>query len=214
MNFRILRFQVHHLRTMSTAATTKNTNTDPNGKGKGKGKGQGKPKGKGKDGANSGKPRPRPSSFMFAELHQRVASELITAGLSPIPEFSKTFRNHEAIRPSPYNTSVVAKFRCTGCGKRWVSGRVAICIRKFPEDKYNASVYNQKCKGCEKLGIMELDEQSYIDRVAYRLKVWGGIKIHTPPYEEKNTPPHECHLCEGCRLGECHGGQPCPFYTK
>lgn len=112
---------------MSTAAVTKNTkadpngNVNPNGKGKGKGSGKGKGKGKGKDNANGGKPRPRPSSFMFPELHQRVADELITDGLSPLPEFSKTIRDHQVVHPSPCNTYVMAQFRCTspGCGNRW-----------------------------------------------------------------------------------------------
>jgi hypothetical protein len=67
----------------------------------------------------------------------------------------------------------MGKFRCNnnGCSNRgWGSKKVTILIRGYPENGYNAVVFNQRCMSCNGLGTLTLDENSYVKRVAYRLK--------------------------------------------
>ncbi|KAF1362723.1 hypothetical protein EJ07DRAFT_105826, partial [Lizonia empirigonia] len=55
-----------------------------------------------------------------------------------------------------------------------------------------------QCKTCDQLGTLTLDEKSYVDRVAYRLKKWAGISVEQHSYAQREGPPHERDLCEGC----------------
>jgi hypothetical protein len=54
---------------------------------------------------------------------------------------------------------------------------VIIQIRGYSGNGYNAVVFNQRCRSCDWLGALTLDEKSYIDRVAYRLKKWAGVAV-------------------------------------
>lgn len=73
---------------------------------------------------------------------------------------------------------------------------------------YNATVYNQRCDACNGLGAINIDKEVYIERVAYRLKVWAGVPVERPFYDKDNkTPPHKMELCEGCKRGVCLAGQ-------
>ncbi|KAK4161761.1 zinc-binding domain-containing protein [Cladorrhinum sp. PSN259] len=174
---------------------TKNTDTNVTGKGK------------------DGKPKPRPPSFIFPNLHQRIIDRLVDDGVSTSYEFHKTDRNLKAA--ATWDTHVMGRFRCTtgGCGGRWSSKKVAIRIRRFrvgvggKSKAYNALVYNQKCKKCEKRGVFELDENSYVDRVVYRIKVWEDVHVEELPHGEQTGPEHEQHLCEGCIRGICLKGR-------
>ncbi|KAI8945084.1 zinc-binding domain-containing protein [Xylaria longipes] len=85
----------------------------------------------------------------------------------------------------------------------WRSKVIAITIRIYPDDEYNARVYRQRCKACDTLSTPSLDH-SYAERVAYRLKKWRGIKLKRPQYSDKNDDtPHEGTFCEGCKAGHC-----------
>ncbi|OJD17618.1 hypothetical protein AJ78_02317 [Emergomyces pasteurianus Ep9510] len=73
-----------------------------------------------------------------------------------------------------YDTNIMGRFTChnnscTSTG--WSSKRIAITIRMYPGAKYNARIYHQRCKSCKGLSQPLLDE-SYADRVAYRIKKW------------------------------------------
>ena len=85
----------------------------------------------------------------------------------------------------------------------WRSGKVSIVIRRYQDGSYNAEVFNQRCKACNKLGILDLDQQTYIERVAYRLLKWAEVAVERPRYDSKETPPHRADLCEGCKRGIC-----------
>ncbi|KAI1367676.1 zinc-binding domain-containing protein [Xylaria arbuscula] len=103
-------------------------------------------------------------------------------------------------------TNVMAKFKCDGCSDHtWTSGRVAIVIKGYRGNGYSAEVFNQHCEFCDALGTMTLDQESYINRVVYRLKVWAGVPVAQPVYKAKHTPPHKDELCEGCIQGVCGG---------
>ncbi|KAK8029518.1 hypothetical protein PG993_010809 [Apiospora rasikravindrae] len=140
--------------------------------------------------------------FMFPRLHQRV-SDAVSKKIGPIL-FNKKGRDKDAIET--YSTHVMGRFECKNesCNtKGWSSKMVAIVIRRFTEQKYNAVVFNQRCKSCNTLGIFHLDESAYTERVSYRLIKWAGLPQEQMPFEEKTGPPHERDFCEGCKNGHC-----------
>ena len=104
-----------------------------------------------------------------------------------------------------YDTNIMGRFICRNQGCKttgWSSKRVAITIRMYPGVRYNARVYNQRCLGCNTLGEPRLDN-SYAERVAYRLKKWCGIKMDRPSHSGRSKGPHLSALCEGCKNGHC-----------
>jgi hypothetical protein len=85
----------------------------------------------------------------------------------------------------------------------WSSKKVAILIRGYAENGYNATVFNQRCRTCDQLGTLALDEKSYVERVAYRIQRWAGVQVEQPYYASKGGKPHKRELCEGCKKGVC-----------
>lgn len=139
---------------------------------------------------------------MFPSLHDSVRAAV---SLDPIPEPAFHPTNTDAGTTKTWSTNVLAQFRChrKGCGNTWTSGIVSTLIRAYPGDRYNAVVFNQRCRRCKSLGTMTLDEECYIERIATRLKAWGGIRTEFTTRNDKKTPPHESDLCEGCKRGYC-----------
>ena len=140
------------------------------------------------------------TSYTFPSLHQAVAE----AVSNDIPSTWFKKKGNKGASSHEYSTNVMGKFRCNteGC-KDWSSKTVAILIRGYPGNGYHAVVFNQRCKTCDCLGILTLDEDSYVERMAYRLKRWAGVHMERPVYREKSGPPHERALCEGCKRGYC-----------
>jgi hypothetical protein len=104
-----------------------------------------------------------------------------------------------------YDTNVMGRFTCRNpvCSSGgWSSKRIAITIRLYAGERYNARVYHQRCRECNKLSKPQLDG-SYAERVVYRLKKWSGIHMEPPVHSSLNTVPHERRLCEGCKNGHC-----------
>ncbi|CAG8207328.1 unnamed protein product, partial [Penicillium nalgiovense] len=79
---------------------------------------------------------------------------------------------------------------------------IAITIRLFPGQKYNARVYHQRCKFCHWLSRPVLD-QSYAERIVYWIRQWNGIRVERPPISRDSKGPHNRQLCEGCKAGHC-----------
>lgn len=105
-----------------------------------------------------------------------------------------------------YDTFVSGVFLCSyRCSRReWSSGKIAISIRLYGDDQYNARIYHQRCRRCGALNRPTLDVETYGERVSYRLNKWSGFNIHhQPPRREQRTPPHDCGNCEACRIGRC-----------
>ena len=105
-----------------------------------------------------------------------------------------------------YDTNIMGRFICRhhACGSSgWASKKIAITIRMYPGAQYNARVYHQRCKGCNSLSKPCLDN-SYAERVAYRIKKWCGIEIDRPNYSGQSNGPHQRSLCEGCKDGHCN----------
>ncbi|KAL2265010.1 hypothetical protein VTJ83DRAFT_7520 [Remersonia thermophila] len=147
---------------------------------------------------------PYGSTKRFPDLHHRVTAELAGAKIQPSWWFNESGTNDTSI--GEHITHIMGKFKCSNktCQKPgWGSKKIAIQIRKFKKHGYDALVFNQRCKECKSLGVMKITEDSYVERLSYRLKKWSGIKVERPVYEEKKGPEHESHLCEGCRAGRC-----------
>ncbi|KAI0595470.1 zinc-binding domain-containing protein [Biscogniauxia sp. FL1348] len=145
-------------------------------------------------------------TYAYPSLHQRVVDAVSDQIAKPWYNAtgSKKTANKE------YPTNVMGKFKCNNnrCSKKgWSSKKVAITIWSYPMNGYNAIVWNQRCKSCNQLGFLTLDEDSYVERVAYRIDVWAGVSVTRPYYnEEGESLPHEKRFCEGCKAGVCPAG--------
>lgn len=105
-----------------------------------------------------------------------------------------------------YDTFVSGVFLCSErCSKRvWSSGKIAISIRLYEHDQYNARIHHQRCCVCKTLSRPTLDVDTYGVRVSYRLNRWSGFKMNPPLHGKKKTPPHDCENCAACSIGRCH----------
>jgi hypothetical protein len=142
------------------------------------------------------------TSFMFPSLHPTIAD----AVAHEIPSSWFNERDSELDSNNSWDTNVMGEFRCDNrrCHKSgWGSMKVAIRIRGYPKNGYNAVVYNQRCKSCDTLGNFTLDEASYVERVSYWLKRWAGIQVERPEHDRGAGPPHEAEFCEGGKHGHC-----------
>lgn len=149
-------------------------------------------------GKNTGAPK---ATYTFPWLNERIADAVA-------PDLPSTFfnTNKRELHGHEYETNIMGRFICTtpNCAaKGWGSTRVSILIKGFVGNGYHATVFGQRCRQCKNLGLLKMDEDSYVDRVAYRLKKWANIEVTPPPYKEKQGPPHETELCEGCKRGHC-----------
>jgi hypothetical protein len=141
----------------------------------------------------------------FPELHEQVAQAVLPEITSPW--FHESPDSPSSLSPiHVYGTNLMGRFKCNNnaCKKDgWVSGRIHVQIYGYEDNGYSAVVYNQRCTKCKCLGTLEGDKTTYVERVAYRIKAWAGVRVQAPPYSEKQTPPHEEELCEGCKRGMC-----------
>ncbi|KAM0339576.1 hypothetical protein ACHAPU_010876 [Fusarium lateritium] len=142
---------------------------------------------------------------MHPDLHDEVADKLEEVQL----EYSFNTNDDDLSKVELYNTNIMGKFACNNgkCKKNgWSSKQIAITIREYSRDRYNARVYHQRCKQCKSLGQLSINQESYIDRVSYRIKKWNGVEMERPVYSGTSNGPHEAALCEGCKNGQCSGG--------
>lgn len=109
--------------------------------------------------------------FMYPELHEAVAAELAR----DLPSVRFNSKDSDDGRTRNYNSHVMGSFICRNerCSRGgWGSKRVAIQIRGYRKNGYNALVYNQRCQSCRTLGHFKINEDSYVQRVAYWLRKW------------------------------------------
>jgi hypothetical protein len=138
---------------------------------------------------------------MYQSLHNDVSDLLHEHNLF----FSFHEKDDDRSCLKEYDTNIMGRFTCRkpACpANGWSSKRVAITIRMYSDKRYNARVYHQYCKSCGTPSKPDLDD-SYAERVAYRIKRWCGVKMVAPPYTVKRGPPHRKDLCEGCKQGHC-----------
>jgi Zinc-binding domain len=139
---------------------------------------------------------------MYPELHDSVGRLLEENDLS----FTFFAIDEDEGSIEEYDTNIMGRFKCLNkaCSQPgWGSKMIAITIRMYPEQQYNARVYHQRCKGCGRLS-QPFPGDSYAERIAYRLKKWSGIEMDRPSYtDHASKRPHESALCEGCKHGHC-----------
>jgi hypothetical protein len=142
---------------------------------------------------------------MYPSLHDDVTRLLEDDGL--YLDFHKRDNAKGCIKD--YDTNIMGKFTCcnNACGnKGWSSKEIAITIRMYSGGRYNARVYHQRCQRCNTLSRPVLDD-SYAERVAYRIKKWRGVQMNPPDYSGESDGPHRKELCEGCKAGHCSAVQ-------
>lgn len=154
----------------------------------------------------SKKPRFNPQAWsLYPHLHATVSQLLQDTNLSY--KFHRDDNSNTCIKE--YDTNIMGEFTCKNAkcsSDGWGSKKIAVTIRMYPGQKYNARVYFQRCRKCKRLSKPTLDG-SYAERIAYRLKRWNGLAVEVPEYsEDDDKPPHQSHLCEGCKDGHCRFG--------
>lgn len=138
---------------------------------------------------------------MYQDLHDEVSSLLAEVDL----HYQFFEEDDETKCTRMRDTNIMGRFVCNqrACkSKGWSSNKIAVTIRLYPEQKYNARVYHQRCKACSSLSRPVLD-QSYAERIVYWIKQWNGIRVERPPFSHERRGPHNSQLCEGCRAGHC-----------
>ncbi|KAK6833852.1 hypothetical protein PG987_008546 [Apiospora arundinis] len=156
------------------------------------------------------------TSFMFPWLHKRVADAVHD-------QVGRVYY-HEQGRDSDarerFDTYVMGKFLCKNqsCeSDAWTSKKVSITIRRFvdgsPGIGYNATVYNQACAACLTLGTFSIHQDTYVERVAYRLRKWAGVPQEKQYFDADDRPPHMADLCEGCKRGHCKQGWELSYHN-
>ncbi|KAF2449017.1 hypothetical protein P171DRAFT_407382 [Karstenula rhodostoma CBS 690.94] len=142
-----------------------------------------------------------PKWLMHPELHGDVSRLLAEEDIHM--SFHNVDSDTECMED--WDTNIVGRFKCqdkTCKSRSWVSGKVAITIRLYPGERYNARVYHQGCEKCDSISVPRLDD-TYAERVANRLKIWHGVEVEAPAYERRTEKPHHSQLCEGCKAGHC-----------
>jgi hypothetical protein len=152
--------------------------------------------------------RPKPTTkskpvnkwSMYPSLHNDVSDLLSKDDLS----FTFYEKDEHNSCIEAYDTNIMGQFTCSNntCRAVWSSKQIAITIREYSSERYNARVYYQSCKRCRTTSEPQLD-YSYAERVAYRLKKWSGVQMEQPPYSGLSNGPHRSDLCEGCKEGHC-----------
>ncbi|KAL2785327.1 zinc-binding domain-containing protein [Aspergillus keveii] len=139
---------------------------------------------------------------LHPQLHNDVARLLDDEGL----QLAFFDADDEGTNIEKRDTSIMGRFICrnSGCHSNgWSSKKITITIRMYPQQRYNARLYHQRCKNCKAVGRLVLDHGCYAERVAYWLKKWNGIEVQRPDYSGQSRGPHDSELCEGCRAGHC-----------
>lgn len=145
--------------------------------------------------------QPEEKWSVFPSFHEAVSRLL--EGDNVRCDFHKIDDSQNCTRS--YDTNITGRFICRNraCGSNgWSSKKIAVTIRMYPGATYNARVYYQRCESCKNLSRPILNE-SYAERVAYRLKKWNGIRVEPPYFAGTSAGPHNSDLCEGCRDGHC-----------
>ncbi|KAL2836863.1 zinc-binding domain-containing protein [Aspergillus pseudoustus] len=139
---------------------------------------------------------------LHPELHDDVARVLDEEDL----QLDFFDADDEETNVEERDTNVIGRFVCqnTRCSTPgWSSKKIAITIRMYPRQRYNARVYHQRCRNCNAVGRLVLDATCYAERVTYWLKRWNGIEVQRPNHSGQSRGPHDSELCEGCKAGHC-----------
>jgi hypothetical protein len=152
-----------------------------------------------------------PLCSMLPSRHRDVLFTLKEHGLS----FKFHNDDDSASCIENWDTNIMGRFSCRNgdcISLGWPSKTIATTIHLYPNARYNARIYHQRCIRCKTPGRLEEVDDSYVERVSYWLKRWSGIKVRAPQRSfQKSRAPHQKDLCEGCRVGHCRLGEEARF---
>ncbi|KAL3477479.1 hypothetical protein BJX99DRAFT_226296 [Aspergillus californicus] len=91
-----------------------------------------------------------PTHSMFPDLHGSIIASLQSSN----PGLSFTFHCADTYDDSTqdYDTNIMGSFICNNRNCKssgWSSKKIAISIREYSGERYNARVYHQRCKQCD-----------------------------------------------------------------
>ncbi|CAG7969415.1 unnamed protein product [Penicillium nalgiovense] len=138
---------------------------------------------------------------MYEALHDEVSELLVESDL----HFEFHGDDDDIGYTRMRDTNIMGRFVCHNQACRasgWSSKKIAVTIRLYPRQEYNARVYHQRCKFCGWISRPVLD-QSYPERIVYWIRQWNGVRVERPPVSNNSGGPHNRELCEGCRAGHC-----------
>ncbi|KAF4338428.1 peroxide stress-activated histidine kinase mak2 [Fusarium beomiforme] len=128
---------------------------------------------------------------MYPELHDDVAEKLDEDDLG----YTSFENDDDDSNIRDYDTNIKGSFQCDCKNLKrkknknkprlphsWSSNCIAVTIREYDDDQYNVRVYHQRCKKCKTLCRPTLNQESYVERVVYRIKKWNGVRVERPEY--------------------------------
>lgn len=117
--------------------------------------------------------RPPQGCYNFPEHHTRI--------VALVPDVAFCLKNAPGDEEAQLKLS--GSFQCPNfvCSREWTSNKVILLVRRFSTKsekpkalEYCALVYNQRCKICNNLGLMEIKDDEYVQQVSRQLKIWKG----------------------------------------
>jgi hypothetical protein len=129
----------------------------------------------------AGSPGAPTTTATFPSLHPAVAAAPPHGLIRPAPWFTYAGNDRDAMEA--YSTTIMGEFECRNpcCPQTvWASKKIGIRIRRFRCGGYDAVVFKQRCRSCEEIGAVRIDEGSYVERVVYRLRRWAGVSCARP----------------------------------
>ncbi|KAL5338967.1 zinc-binding domain-containing protein [Aspergillus crustosus] len=151
--------------------------------------------------------RKKKTFYMYPDLDPLV-TDLLESTNPELPEFAFHSEDNDHTCDKHKVTSIMGTFAChnpTCQNFVWASKKIAVTIRLYGDDGYNARVYAQRCRDCNALSKPRLNQKCYAERVVYWLKKWSGVSVAEPGFVRKKKKPHEKMFCEGCKAGRCNG---------
>lgn len=144
---------------------------------------------------------------MHREYHDGVSKCLEESEFDLYYTFNQV-DSREAYLLNEWTTKIPGHFICHNrhCRWSWKSQAVGILIRRYTGHKYNARVYWQACRRCDKFTQPNFHlspRNAYEEHIAYAIKAWNGVTAKLPRYPRPPSGPHRIELCGGCQSGRC-----------
>lgn len=103
--------------------------------------------------------------------------------------------------------NVIGSFKCYNPAHRhralheW-TGAATVTVRLYGAHSYNARVYYQRCRLCNRLARPKLGEV-YVENVSNQLLRWSGRHVPSRDRARVTKAPHQSDFCEGCKAKCC-----------
>ncbi|KAI9373340.1 zinc-binding domain-containing protein, partial [Aspergillus egyptiacus] len=141
----------------------------------------------------SRKRKAKKAPSMYPILHDTITALLEQS--NPYLKFTFHPTDDDASATHKYNTNITGHFTCHNphCpNPGWASKVIAVTIRMYPGNRYNARVYHQRCKTCQGVFRPKVDGETYAERIFYRLQKWCGVEVEKVDYRgARGKKPHQ-----------------------